>query len=31
MNNQNIKRFSDRIAKGIRVRQFNQSIKTENA
>ena len=31
MNSRNIKIFSDSIAKGIRVRQFNQSIKTGNA
>ena len=31
MNSQNIKIFSNRITKGIRVRQFNQSVKTGNA
>ena len=31
MNSQNIKIFSDSIVKGIRVTQFNQFVKTENA
>ena len=30
MNSQNIRIFPDSIAKGIRAKQFNQFVKTEN-